>query len=48
MYCDIGGERLTAKSGLDYAAKEGAHVTFAADMTKSHFFDRDSDLTITN
>ena len=48
MYCEAGGTRLTAKSGLDFAAREGEHVVFAADMAKSHFFDKDTELTITN
>ncbi len=48
MYCDVGDTRLTAKTGLDFAAREGEHVVFAADMTKSHFFDNETELTITN
>ncbi len=48
MYCDLGGTRLTAKTNIDYAAREGEHVVFAADMAKSHFFDKDTELTITN
>ena len=48
MYCDLGETRLTAKTGLDFAAREGEHVVFAADMAKAHFFDRESELTITN
>ncbi|MBQ6312825.1 MAG: sn-glycerol-3-phosphate ABC transporter ATP-binding protein UgpC [Lachnospiraceae bacterium] len=48
MYCDVEGMRLTAKTGLDFAAREGEHVVFAADMAKSHFFDKDKELAITN
>lgn len=48
MYCDVAGTRLTAKSNLDIAAREGEHVVFAADMNKAHFFDKETDLTITN
>lgn len=48
LYYDYAGARLTAKTNMNYAAKEGETVVFAADMTKSHFFDTDTELTITN
>lgn len=48
MYCDAGNTRLTAKTDLDHAAREGEHIPFAADMNKSHFFDKETEETITN
>ena len=48
LYFDYAGERLTAKTNIKYKAVEGDTVTFTFDMEESHFFDKESELTITN
>ena len=48
LYFDYAGVQLTARVNPRTTARTGDNVTFAFDMEKSHFFDKDTELTITN
>ena len=48
LYFDYAGAQLTARVDPRTTAKTGDKVRFALDMEKTHFFDKDSEVTITN
>ena len=48
LYFDYAGAQLTARVDPRTTAKQGDSVTFAFDMEKAHFFDKESESTITN
>ena len=48
LYFDYAGVQLTARVNPRTTARTGDNVTFAFDMEKAHFFDRDTEVTITN
>jgi multiple sugar transport system ATP-binding protein len=48
LYFDYAGSQVTARVDPRTTAKTGDDVRFALDMEKAHFFDKDSEETITN
>jgi len=48
LYFDYADTQITARVDPRTTAKMGDTVKFAFDMTKSHFFDKETELTITN
>ena len=48
LYFDYAGVQLTARVDPRTTARTGDKVRFAFDMEKSHFFDKDTEQTITN
>ena len=48
LYFDYAGVQLTARVDPRTSARTGDKVRFAFDMEKSHFFDKDTELTICN
>jgi multiple sugar transport system ATP-binding protein len=48
LYFDYAGVQMTARVDPRTTAKTGDAVKFALDMEKSHFFDKESGLTIIN
>ncbi len=48
LYFDYAGVQLTARVNPRTTARTGDSVTFAFDMEKAHFFDKDTEVTITN
>jgi len=48
LYFDYAGSEVTARVDPRTTAKTGDKVKFALDMEKAHFFDKDTELTITN
>ncbi|MCR5452566.1 MAG: sn-glycerol-3-phosphate ABC transporter ATP-binding protein UgpC [Lachnospiraceae bacterium] len=48
LYFDYAGSQVTARVDPRTTAKTGDDVKFALDMEKIHFFDKDSEETITN
>ena len=48
LYFDVDGTRVTARVDPRTTAKTGDPIRFAFDMEKAHFFDKETELTITN
>ena len=48
LYFDYAGAQLTARVDPRTSARTGDSVKFALDMEKAHFFDKETELTITN
>ena len=48
LYFDVNGTQITARVDPGTKAKTGDPVKFDFDMEKTHFFDKDSELVITN
>ena len=48
LYFDYAGTQVTARVDPRTQAKTGDKMTFHLDMTKTHFFDKDTELTICN
>ena len=48
LYFDYAGAKVTARVDPRTTARTGDTVTFAFDMEKSHFFDKETEMTITN
>ena len=48
LYFDIDGTQVTARVDPRTTAKTGDPIKFALDMEKAHFFDKETELTITN
>ncbi len=48
LYFDFAGTQVTARVNPRTTARGGDTVKFALDMEKSHFFDKDTELTIAN
>ena len=48
LYFDYNDTQLTARVDPRTTAKAGDTITFALDMEHAHFFDKDTELTITN
>ncbi len=48
LYVDYAGSQITARVDPRTNAKQGDTVTFGFDMQKAHFFDKETELTITN
>ncbi|MDO5338236.1 MAG: TOBE domain-containing protein, partial [Eubacteriales bacterium] len=48
LYFDVNGTQVTARVDPHTAAKNGEPVEFKFDMSKTHFFDKESEITITN
>jgi multiple sugar transport system ATP-binding protein len=48
LYFDFAGTQMTARVDPRTTARTGDSVTFALDMEKTHFFDKDTELTIVN
>jgi len=48
LYFDYAGVQMTARVDPRTTAKTGDKVTFGLDMEKTHFFDKETGLTITN
>ncbi len=48
LYFDFAGAQMTARVDPKTQAKMGDKVTFTVDMSMAHFFDKDSEETITN
>ena len=48
LYFDYAGAQVTARVDPRTTARTGDKVRFALDMDKSHFFDKDSEVTIVN
>ena len=48
LYFDYDGVELTARVDPRTTARTGDSITFAVDMEKAHFFDKETELTITN
>ncbi len=48
LYFDYAGVQLTARVNPRTTARTGDVVTFAFDMEKAHFFDKNTEVTITN
>ena len=48
LYFDVNGTQVTAGVDPHTAAKNGEPVEFKFDMSKTHFFDKESEITITN
>jgi len=48
LYFDFAGTQMTARVDPRTTARAGDQVTFALDMEKTHFFDKETELTICN
>ena len=48
LYFDVNGTQVTARVDPRTTAKTGDPIRFAFDMEKSHFFDKETELTICN
>ena len=48
LYFDVDGTQITARVDPRTTAKTGDPIKFAFDMEKSHFFDKETELTICN
>ena len=48
LYFDYAGSQVTARVDPRTNAKQGDHIKFALDMEHAHFFDKDTELVITN
>ena len=48
LYFDFGGTQMTARVDPKTSAKMGEETTFTLDMNMAHFFDKETELTITN
>ena len=48
LYFDFGGTQMTARVDPKTTAKMGEETTFTLDMNMAHFFDKETELTITN
>ena len=48
LYFDVDGTQVTARVDPRTTAKTGDPIRFACDMEKAHFFDKETELTITN
>ena len=48
LYFDYNDTQLTARVDPRTTAKAGDTIKFALDMEHAHFFDKDTELTITN
>ena len=48
LYFDVDGTQVTARVDPRTTAKTGDPIKFAFDMEKSHFFDKETELTICN
>ena len=48
LYFDYAGSQVTARVDPRTTAKQGDHIKFALDMEHAHFFDKDTELVITN
>ena len=48
LYFDVNGTQVTARVDPRTTAKTGDPIKFAFDMEKAHFFDKETELTITN
>ena len=48
LYIDVNGTQVTARVDPRTTAKTGDPIKFAFDMEKSHFFDKETELTICN
>ncbi|MBO5460893.1 MAG: sn-glycerol-3-phosphate ABC transporter ATP-binding protein UgpC [Ruminococcus sp.] len=48
LYFDIEGTQMTARVNPATTLRTGDAATFALDMEKTHFFDKETELTITN
>lgn len=48
LYFDVNGTQVTARVEPHTTAKTGDPIRFDFDMEKSHFFDKDTELVITN
>ena len=48
LYFDVDGTQITARVDPRTTAKTGDPIRFAFDMEKAHFFDKETELTITN
>ncbi len=48
LYFDVNGTQVTARVDPRTTAKTGDPIKFAFDMEKSHFFDKETELVITN
>ena len=48
LYFDVNGTQVTARVDPRTTAKTGDPIRFAFDMEKAHFFDKETELVITN
>ena len=48
LYFDYAGTQVTARVDPRTTAKQGDHIKFALDMEHAHFFDKETELVITN
>ena len=48
LYFDVEGTQMTARVNPDTPLRNGSSAKFALDMEKAHFFDKETELTITN
>ena len=48
LYFDFAGSQMTARVNPRTKARTGDTVQFALDMDKAHFFDKETELTITD
>ena len=48
LYFDVNGTQVTARVDPRTTAKTGDPISFSFDMEKAHFFDKESELVITN
>ena len=48
LYFDVNGTQVTARVDPRTNSKTGDTIKFAFDMEKSHFFDKETELTICN
>ena len=48
LYFDYAGSQVTARVDPRTTAKQGDYIKFALDMEHAHFFDKDTELVITN
>ena len=48
LYFDVNGTQVTARVEPHTNAKTGDAIRFDFDMEKAHFFDKDTELVITN
>lgn len=48
LYFDVEGTQMTARVNPSTPLRTGDDAVFALDMSKTHFFDKETELTITN
>ena len=48
LYFDVNGTQVTARVDPRTSSRTGDKIQFAFDMTKTHFFDKESELCICN